>query len=98
VVELEDGALVPAADTPLRVLATPGHREGHIALVGDAFVLAGDLVGPGPSRSILGPPDVAAWHASLDRLAALGPRRLLPGHGDPPRDTAAAIDAARERP
>jgi glyoxylase-like metal-dependent hydrolase (beta-lactamase superfamily II)/8-oxo-dGTP pyrophosphatase MutT (NUDIX family) len=97
VVELEEGALVPAGDTELRVLATPGHRADHIGLAGEGFVVAGDLVGPGPSRSILGPPDPAAWLASLDRLAALGPRRLLPGHGDPAGDPGAAIEAARER-
>jgi len=95
VVELADGGRVPAGDIELTVLATPGHRADHIALVAEGFVLAGDLVGPGPSRSILGPPDVPAWRASLDRLAALLPRRLLPGHGDPPRDAAVAIDAAR---
>jgi glyoxylase-like metal-dependent hydrolase (beta-lactamase superfamily II)/8-oxo-dGTP pyrophosphatase MutT (NUDIX family) len=97
IVELEDGALVPVGDAQLRVLATPGHRVDHVALSADNFVVAGDLVGPGPSRSILGPPDAEAWLASLDRLAALGPRRLLPGHGDPPRDPDAAIGAARGR-
>jgi len=95
VVELADGGRVPAGDIELAVLATPGHRADHIALVAEGFVLVGDLVGPGPSRSILAPPDVAAWLASLDRLAALLPRRLLPGHGDPPRDAAVAIEAAR---
>jgi glyoxylase-like metal-dependent hydrolase (beta-lactamase superfamily II)/8-oxo-dGTP pyrophosphatase MutT (NUDIX family) len=97
VVELEDGARLPACDADLRVFATPGHRADHIALAADGFILAGDLVGPGPSRSILGPPDAAAWAASLDRLAGLAPRRVLPGHGDPPRDPGAAIQAARER-
>jgi recombination protein RecT len=88
VVELTDGARVPIGDIDLRVLETPGHRADHIALTTEEFVLAGDLVGPGPSRSVVGPPDVRAWHASLDRVAALGPRRLLPGHGDPPGDAA----------
>ena len=95
VVELADRSRMPVGDMELTVLATPGHRADHIALAADEFVLVGDLVGPGPSRSILGPPDVDAWRASLDRLAALGPVRLLPGHGDPPRDAAAAISAAR---
>ena len=94
-VELADGERVPVGDIELSVLATPGHRADHIALTADEFVLVGDLVGPGPSRSILGPPDGDAWRASLDRLAALGPVRLLPGHGDPPREAAAAIGAAR---
>jgi glyoxylase-like metal-dependent hydrolase (beta-lactamase superfamily II) len=60
-------------------------------------VLVGDLVGPGPSRSILGPPDVPAWLASLDRIQRLGPRRLLPGHGPVPPDALTALDAQRRR-
>jgi glyoxylase-like metal-dependent hydrolase (beta-lactamase superfamily II)/8-oxo-dGTP pyrophosphatase MutT (NUDIX family) len=84
VVELADGARVPIGDVELRVLETPGHRADHIALAAEAFVLVGDLVGPGPSRSILGPPDEHARRASLDRLAPLAPRRVLPGHGEPP--------------
>ncbi|MDQ2965113.1 MAG: MBL fold metallo-hydrolase, partial [Chloroflexota bacterium] len=83
VVELADGGRVPVGDTDLTVLATPGHRADHIALASDGFVLVGDLVGPGPSRSILGPPDRAAWTTSLRRLEGLQPRRLLPGHGEP---------------
>jgi glyoxylase-like metal-dependent hydrolase (beta-lactamase superfamily II)/8-oxo-dGTP pyrophosphatase MutT (NUDIX family) len=97
VVELADAQLMPTGDMKLAVMSTPGHRADHIALAGDGFVLCGDLVGPGPSRSILGPPDVDAWRSSLDRLAALRPPRLLPGHGDPPRDATAAIEAARPR-
>jgi glyoxylase-like metal-dependent hydrolase (beta-lactamase superfamily II)/8-oxo-dGTP pyrophosphatase MutT (NUDIX family) len=95
VVELADGGRMPIGDIELRMMTTPGHRADHIALAAEEFVLVGDLVGPGPSRSILGPPDADAWRASLDRLAALGPRRLLPGHGDPPRDAARAITDAR---
>jgi glyoxylase-like metal-dependent hydrolase (beta-lactamase superfamily II) len=86
VVELADGERMPVGDIGLAVMTTPGHRADHIALTADEFVLVGDLVGPGPSRSILGPADPDAWRHSLDRVAALGPRRLLPGHGDPPRD------------
>jgi len=95
VVELADGGRVPAGDIELSVLATPGHRADHIALAAEGFILAGDVIGPGPSRSILGPPDVDAWRTSLERLAALGPVRLLPGHGDPPRDAGRAIESAR---
>lgn len=97
IVALADGTRMPVGDIELTVLATPGPRADHIALAAGTFVLVGDLVGPGPSHSILGPPDTAAWGASLDRLAALGPLRLLPGHGDPPRDAAVAIEAARTR-
>jgi glyoxylase-like metal-dependent hydrolase (beta-lactamase superfamily II)/8-oxo-dGTP pyrophosphatase MutT (NUDIX family) len=99
IVELADGDPVPAGDLGLIAIATPGPRSDHTAFaVPDlSAVLIGDLVGPGPSRSILGPPDVPAWLASLDRIEALGARRLLPGHGPVPADPPAALDAQRRR-
>jgi glyoxylase-like metal-dependent hydrolase (beta-lactamase superfamily II) len=60
-------------------------------------VLVGDLLGPGPSRSILGPPDVPAWRASVDRVEALSPRRVLPGHGEIAVDAKLALDVQRRR-
>jgi glyoxylase-like metal-dependent hydrolase (beta-lactamase superfamily II) len=50
---------------------------------GDPVVLTGDLVGDRASRAILGPPDEAAWSRSLERIRALRPARLYPGHGEP---------------
>ena len=99
VTELRDGDRVPAGDLPLLALTTPGPRSDHTAYVApdEGLVLVGDLVGPGPNRSILGPPDVPAWLASLDRVGALGARRLLPAHGDVPADTTTAIETQRRR-
>ncbi len=95
--EFQHGAALPVGDVVLTVLAAPGPRPDHVALVAaeEGAVFAGDLVGPAASRSITGPPDVPAWLASLDRLANLAPRLVLPGHGEPPADAAAAIDARR---
>ena len=90
--EIDDGQRIAAGDVLLTVVATPGPRPDHLAyLVGedgdapevDPVVLAGDLVGGRGSRSILGPPDDAAWRRSLERLAALRLRLVLPGHGEP---------------
>ena len=81
--ELADLELLDACDVPLRVVLTPGPRPDHMAfIVGDgAFVITGDLDGVRGARSVPGPPDSAAWSASLDRLARLAPdARRLAGH------------------
>jgi endoribonuclease LACTB2 len=94
VTEVADGDGIPAGDIPLTAVASPGPRAEHVAFVaaenGSMFV--GDLVGPGPSRAILAPPDARGWRASLDRVAALAPRSLFPAHGDAPADVVTAID------
>lgn len=96
VVELGDGAKIPGTDADVTVVEAPGPRADQIALLaGDRFGFVGDLVGPGPSRAIVGPPDVPAWVASLDRLAGLGASRLFPGHGDPLADPGRAIEQRR---
>ncbi len=99
VIELADGDPVPAGDMRLLTLTTPGPRSDHVAFVADdaGVALVGDLLGPGPARSILGPPDVTAWLTSLDRGQALAARRLLPGHGDIGADPATAIETQRRR-
>ncbi|HTG40475.1 MAG TPA: MBL fold metallo-hydrolase, partial [Methylomirabilota bacterium] len=96
--EVSDGQRIAAGDVELTVVATPGPRPDHVAyLIGaagesdlgadgsehGADVLIGDLVGGSGSRSILGPPNEAAWERSVARLAALHPRRVFPGHGEP---------------
>ena len=83
--ELGDGERIAVAgDARSTVVATPGPRAGPPRVRRrEAPVLAGDLVGGRGDRAILGPPDAAAWAASLARLAALRPDRVYPGHGDP---------------
>jgi N-acyl homoserine lactone hydrolase len=76
----------------LRIFATPGHSPGHQSLVVDAkdgpLLLAGQAVyshgewvgldgaREGASRA----PDSAAYRRSVERLRALGPKRVLFGH------------------
>jgi glyoxylase-like metal-dependent hydrolase (beta-lactamase superfamily II) len=88
--ELADLERLDAGDIGLRAVLTPGPRPDHVAYISDAgeFAVIGDLDGPRGARSILGPPDEAAWAVSLDRLARLTPTaRRLTGHppalGDP---------------
>ena len=95
---VSDGVHVTAGEIELIAVQTPGHRSGHVSFVlPDGSLIAGDVVGPGPNRSVLGPPDVEGWLDSLDRLEALRPRRVYPGHGDPPRNVGAAIGETRAR-
>jgi glyoxylase-like metal-dependent hydrolase (beta-lactamase superfamily II) len=80
----------------LRAVWTPGHAPGHLCFVDErtGAVLSGDHV--------LDPitPHVGVWFddrgdplgayiASLHKVAALGPRRVLPAHGEPFADLAA---------
>jgi glyoxylase-like metal-dependent hydrolase (beta-lactamase superfamily II) len=82
--ELLDGEVIDVGDVPLRVLATPGPRPDHLAfVVGEgSAVIAGDLDGRRGERSILGPPDEAAWQRSEAALRSVAPgAQWLPGHG-----------------
>jgi len=41
---LDEGDTVTVGDTTLKVVNCPGHAPGHIALVGDGFVIGGDVL------------------------------------------------------
>lgn len=89
---LADGEVVEGAGWRLRALYTPGHFGNHLSFVWEDTVFAGDQV-MGWATSLVSPPDgdMGAYMASLDRLAALGARRLWPGHGDPVAEPSARI-------
>lgn len=80
---LVDDGWLDLADTPVRVLATPGTHPDHLAfdVPGAGALLTGDLDG-GPTHGIPGPVDVPAREHSERRIAALGPRARLPAHGE----------------
>ncbi len=71
---------------------TPGHTAGHVSLFrpADRVLIAGDAVLPritptlGVNRQRADP--VGDYAAALDRLLALAPSLVLPGHGRPPED------------
>ncbi len=83
----------------LTALHTPGHAPDHLAfwLAGDRVLFTGDLVlGRGSSMVTYPEGDVAAYVRSLERVAALRPRMLFPGHWDPVMEAEAKIAEYRE--
>jgi len=87
--DLHDGDVVRAGSLNITALYTPGHSADHLSfLLGDdRAVFTGDLIlGQGSSMVTYPEGDVAAYLRSLDRLAALEPRMLFPGHWDPVTD------------
>lgn len=91
---LVDGETVTTEAGPLRAIATPGHTASHLSydLAGLNLLFSGDHV-MGWSTSVVVPPDgrMADYMQSLDRLAAIGSRRYLPGHGGPVSDGLARV-------
>jgi glyoxylase-like metal-dependent hydrolase (beta-lactamase superfamily II) len=75
---------------PLYAVPTPGHTPGHLCVhLPDADLLfTGDHVLPGITPhvgrySAADPNPLAGFLGSLQAILALGPRRLLPAHGEP---------------
>ncbi|HKB14157.1 MAG TPA: MBL fold metallo-hydrolase [Vicinamibacterales bacterium] len=92
---LADGDHVSAGGEPLTVLHTPGHSPDHLALWHEASrtLFTGDLVVRGSSVMIHSSRggNLAEYLASLERLLALEPARLLPAHGPAIDDPHAVI-------
>lgn len=80
------------------VLHLPGHADGHLALLRDGVLVAGDTllgsitpnVGLYPASR---PDPLGDYLGSLERITKLEARLALPGHGDPVDDPA---ERARE--
>jgi glyoxylase-like metal-dependent hydrolase (beta-lactamase superfamily II) len=97
---LEDGDAVEG----LRVVHTPGQTPGHVAywLPEQRVAITGDLL---QAADVSWIPFAGPWaegalertRESVERIAALRPRLVLPGHGPPVRDVPAALALARER-
>lgn len=83
---LTDGARIDAGDDVLTVVHTPGHAPDHVCLwheqtrdlfCADLAMDGGSIYIPSAHRG----GDLAAYLASLERVLALRPARLLPAHG-----------------
>jgi glyoxylase-like metal-dependent hydrolase (beta-lactamase superfamily II) len=94
--ELGDQEVVRVGTLNVTVLYTPGHSADHLCfwLAGDRALFTGDLIlGRGSSMVTYPEGDVAAYLHSLERVAALNPRMLFPGHWDPVEN---ALDKIQE--
>jgi len=96
--ELGDGDVVRAGTLNLTALHTPGHSADHLCfwIAEDGAVFTGDLVlGRGSSMVTYPEGNVAAYLRSLERLAALKPKMLFPGHWDPVTDAMGKLEEYR---
>jgi glyoxylase-like metal-dependent hydrolase (beta-lactamase superfamily II) len=82
---LADNDVVPAGDTSLLALHTPGHAPDHICFFHEETrsLFCGDLLQRGGTIWIPGNEqgDVAAYIRSLERVLTLAPARAFPAHG-----------------
>ena len=102
-----DGAVLDVPGAP-RVVHTPGHTPGHCVIlferqgalfVGDALCTWNPLTGARGTQLMPFPLNVdnEGCFQSLTRIEALQAQFVLPGHGDPVRESpAAAVDHARQ--
>jgi glyoxylase-like metal-dependent hydrolase (beta-lactamase superfamily II) len=89
-----------------RVLAMPGHADGHLVLHRDGVLIAGDTLLT-PITPAIGlypksrPDPLGDYLETLDRIAALAPRVAYSGHGeavsDPPARCAAIASHHEDR-
>ena len=103
-VELSEGGAIRLGGFSFDVLHTPGHTSGSICLYerSRALIVTGDTVlARGTVAEVTRNGSGGEQLESLERLASLRARLLLPGHGpvsdDPAADIAAAAATVRSR-
>ena len=81
-----DHELIPAGDGALRAIHTPGHAPDHLCFFDEAggTLFSADLVVPGTTVVIPASHggSLSQYLASLRRVQALAPARMLPAHGE----------------
>jgi len=71
---VEDSAPLAVGDVPIRAIHAPGPSPEHVAFViGESFVVAGDLDGGTGARSVPLPRDDAAVGASVTKVRTVAP-------------------------
>jgi glyoxylase-like metal-dependent hydrolase (beta-lactamase superfamily II) len=97
--ELGDQDVVRVGTLNVTALFTPGHSADHLCfwLADDRALFTGDLIlGRGSSMVTYPEGNVADYLHSLDKVAALRPRMLFPGHWDPVEEATAKIEEYRK--
>jgi glyoxylase-like metal-dependent hydrolase (beta-lactamase superfamily II) len=100
---LADGDSITLGHHAWQVHATPGHDPDAVVLFEpeSRTLISGDALWEGRLAIIFpelaGEPGFDAAHQALDLIERLQPRLVLPGHGQPFTDVAAALTASRQR-
>jgi glyoxylase-like metal-dependent hydrolase (beta-lactamase superfamily II) len=99
-VQLDGAEHIEMGRHTLRVEWTPGHSPGHICLYApsEGLLFAGDHILPDLSPNIglhpqSTPDPLHDYLGGLRRMADLGPKLVLPGHGRPLADAPRRVDA-----
>jgi len=85
---LDDNAEVTFGEDRLIAVHTPGHTADHLCFRLGNLLFTGDHIMGGSTVII---EDAAAYSRSLERVGALHPERLYPGHGPELPDAMAVI-------
>jgi glyoxylase-like metal-dependent hydrolase (beta-lactamase superfamily II) len=91
-------------DGAFEVAYTPGHASHHVSYLHEGTAFVGDTAGvriagapltipPSPPPDI----DVEQWHASIERIAAWSPHRLVMTHFGPSEDVEAQLGELSDR-
>ena len=92
---LDDGERLESEEFSVRAIYTPGHASNHLCYLHEQlrWVFTGDHVMNG-STVVINPPDghMGDYLESLNRVKALAPSRLAPGHGALLQDPSATLD------
>ena len=93
---ISDGETIDLGGRTLEVLHVPGHTDDSVALIDRAngLLWSGDSFYAGPIWLFAPETDLAAYRASVAKLAALAPelRTVLPAHNTPTADPRLLID------
>ena len=94
---IADDEVVPAGDGALRAVHTPGHAPDHLCFFDETggTLFSADLVVPGTTVVIPASHggSLSQYLASLRRVQALAPARMLPAHGEAIDDPQAILRA-----
>ena len=95
-VPVADGDRIPAGDGTLLAVHTPGHAPDHLCFFDETTgtLFSADLVVPGSTVVIPAScgGSLVQYLASLRRVLAIAPARMLPAHGSAIDDPAAVLN------
>jgi glyoxylase-like metal-dependent hydrolase (beta-lactamase superfamily II) len=97
-IEVSDGTTYRFGEIELTAIATPGHTAEHFCyLTGSGELFTGDTV-LGEGTTAIFPPDgnMGDYIRSLERLLALRPASIYPGHGPVRQDGVQLIESYLE--